>query len=226
MKILEEVVTNDGVLLVVSRENMLALRNGDTGYSCIYTDNEVYQPILLPVQKVAEAYSVSHTIHNAIILRGACCTIPRFLIKRFNNTIQIDSVEYLTAIVELTRKYFLNGIDTDKLNIINDDAYKFIHNTSNQYDFIFVDLFVGGVKSEKSHTRDFLIDLATHSTKQAIIVFNGYHSSLEQCRDLFQQGKTYFNQSLILRDERETCYIVFTNEVIDERTVKQYLLPA
>ena len=222
MKILEEVVTNDGVLLVVSRENMLALRNGDTGYSCIYTDNEVYQPILLPVQKVAEAYSV----HNAIILGGGCCTIPRFLIKRFNNTIQIDSVEYLTAIVELTRKYFLNGIDTDKLNIINDDAYKFIHNTSNQYDFIFVDLFVGGVKSEKSHTRDFLIDLATHSTKQTIIVFNGYHSSLEQCRDLFQQGKTYFNQSLILRDESETCYIVFTNEVIDERTVKQYLLPA
>ena len=72
MKILEEVVTNDGVLLVVSRENMLALRNGDTGYSCIYTDNEVYQPILLPVQKVAEAYSVSHTIHNAIILGGGC----------------------------------------------------------------------------------------------------------------------------------------------------------
>lgn len=226
MKILEEVVTSDGILSVVSRENMLALRNGDTGCSCIYTENEVYQPILLPVQKVVEAYSVSHTIHNAIILGGGCCTIPRFLIKRFNNTIQIDSVEYLPAIVELTRKYFLNGIDTDKLNIINDDAYKFIRNTSNQYDFIFVDLFVGGVRSEKSHTRDFLSDLVNHSTKQAIIVFNGYHSSLEQCRDLLKQGKTYFCQSLILRDESETRYIVFTNKNIDESTVKQYLLPA
>jgi spermidine synthase len=225
MKVLEEVITSDGVLSVVSRDNMLALRNGDIGYSCIFTDNEVFQPILIPVQKVAEAYSDFHTIHNAVILGGGCCTIPRFLIKRFKNTIQIDSVEYLSAIVELTRKYFLNGIDTNKLNIINDDAYKFIHNTSNQYDFIFVDLFVGGVKSEKSHTRDFLSDLVNHSTKQAIIVFNGYHSSLEQCRDLFQQGKTYFKQSLILRDESETCYIVFTNESIDERTVKQYILP-
>ena len=90
MKILEEVITSDGVLSVVSRDNMLALRNGDAGYSCIYTDNEVFQPILMPVQKVVEAYSDSHVIQNAVVLGGGCCTIPRFIIKRFNNTIQIS----------------------------------------------------------------------------------------------------------------------------------------
>ena len=49
MKVLEQVVTSDGVLSVVSRENMLALRNGNTGYSCIYADDEVFQPILIPL---------------------------------------------------------------------------------------------------------------------------------------------------------------------------------
>lgn len=226
MKILEKVVTSDGILSIVSHENMLALRNGDIGYSCIYTDNKVYQPIFIPVQKVAEAYSISHTIHNAVILGGGCCTIPRFLIKRFNNTIRIDSVEYQPAIVELTRKYFLNGIDTDKLNLINDDAYKYIRDTSSLYDFIYIDLFVGGMKSGKSHTMTFLSDVANHSTEQAAIVINGYHSSLEQCLHLSQRGKACFSRSYILRDESETCYVVFTNDSINEKELKQYLLPA
>jgi len=226
MRVLEKVVTSDGVLSVVSRENMLALRNGDIGYSCIFTDNEVFQPILIPVQKVAEAYSEFHTIHNAVILGGGCCTIPRFLIKRFNNTIQIDSVEYLSAIVELTRKYFLNGIDTDKLNIINGDAFVFIHNTPKKYDLIFVDLYVGGVKSVKSDTIDFLVDLANHATEQAIIIFNGYHSSFEQVTELCKQGQASFKGSFLMQDEFETYYIVFCNGEFDERTIKQYLLPA
>lgn len=226
MKVLEEVITSDGVLSVVSRDNMLALRNGDIGYSCIFTDNEVFQPILIPVQKVIEAFSDFHIIHNAVILGGGCCTIPRFLIKRFNNTIQIDSVEYLSAIVELTRKYFLNGIDADKLNIINDDAFVFINNTPKEYDLIFVDLYVGGVKSAKSDTMDFLTDLANHATEQAIIIFNGYHCSFEQVTDLCKQGQTYFSRAFLMRDEFDTYYIVFCNGELDERTVKQYLLPA
>ena len=226
MKLLEEVVTSDGVRSVVSRDNMLALRNGDIGYSCIYTDNEVFQPIWIPVQKVIEAYYDFHAIHNAVILGGGCCTIPRFLIKRFNNTIHIDSIEYLPAIVELTRKYFLNGIDTDKLNIINDDAFVFIHNTPQKYDLIFVDLYVGGVMSTKTNTIVFLADLANHATEQAIIIFNGYHSSFEQVTELCKQGQTYFNRSFLMQDEFDTYYIVFCNGEFDERTIKQYLLPA
>ncbi|MBO5579238.1 MAG: hypothetical protein J5952_02290 [Prevotella sp.] len=226
MKLLEQVATNDGVLSVVSRENMLALRNGDTGYSCIYTDDEVFQPILIPVQKVLDAYAQSHTIQDALILGGGCCTIPRFMIKRFGNTIQIDSVEYLSEIVELTRKYFLNGIDTDKLNIICDDAFSFIQVTPKQYDFIFVDLFVGGIKSEESHTIGFIQNLVAHLSAQSIIVFNGYHSSLEQCQNLCRQGSLYFDKSFLLQDESNTYYIVFVKGVFDEGTVKQYLLPA
>lgn len=224
MKVLEEIITSDGNLSVVSRENMLALRNGDIGYSCIYTDDEVYQPILMPVQKVVDAYSDFHIIHNAVILGGGCCTIPRFLIKRFNNTIQIDSVEYLSAIVELAQKYFLRGIDTDKLNIINDDAFLFIHNTQEKYDLIFVDLYVGGVRSEKSNTADFLRDLANHATEQAIIIFNGYHSSFEQVTNLLKQGNAYFKKSFLMQDEYETYYMVFYKGEFDERTIKQYLL--
>ena len=226
MRILDEVVTSDGVLSVVSRDNMLALRNGDTGYSCIYTGDEIFQPILLPVQKIVEIYSENNNLNNAAILGGGCCTIPRFMIKRFRNTIQIDSVEYLSAIVELTKKYFLDGIETDKLNIINDDAFRFIRNTTKKYDFIFVDLFVGGIKSEKSHTKEFLDDLIRHSNDHSIIIFNGYHSTLEQCRDLCQLGKPFFNQSFLLKDESDTYYIVFLNGNLDEMSIKQYLLPA
>lgn len=226
MKVLERVTTSDGVLSVVSRGNMLALRNGDTGYSCIYTDDEVFQPILIPVQKLLDAYSLSHVITSALILGGGCCTIPRFMIKRFHNTIEIDSVEYLSAIIDLTRKHFLRGIETDKLNLIHDDAFSFIRNIPHRYDFIFVDLFVGGIKSDESHTLSFLENLVAHTTEQSIIVFNGYHSSLEQCQDLCQQGMSYFSKSFLMCDESGTYYVVFVKGEFDERTVEQYLLPA
>lgn len=106
MIIAEKIKESCGALSVVQRGNMLALRNGNVGYSCIYTDDSIYQPILIHIQKLIEAYTSVYTIKNALVLGGGCCTIPRFLIKRYHNTICIDSVEYQSEIIALTRKYF------------------------------------------------------------------------------------------------------------------------
>lgn len=226
MKVLEEVETHDGILSVVSRDNMLALRNGNTGYSCIYTDDSIIQPILIPVQKLIASYAKNYPIMDALVLGGGCCTIPRFLIKQFDDSILVDSVEYQSKIIDLTRKYFLNGLITDKLNIIHDDAFSFIQETSKSYDFILVDLFIKDMYSEKSHTEAFLNDLKAHTKAQSLTIFNGYHSSLAHCKELCKIGKSYFDKTFLMVDESGTYYMVFIKGKIDEPTVSQYLLPA
>lgn len=209
LRIIEEVEVDDGVLSVVNRGNMLALRNGNTGYSCIYTDDSIYQPILEMPQHIVEVYSEGHTIKKAAILGGGCCTFPRFLIKRFSNTIQIDSVEYEPTIILLTRKYFLKGIDTNKLHIVNDDAFSFMRNTPKRYDFVLVDIFVGNIMSERINTKEFVSDLNSHTEGNSLVIFNGYNSSSELCKTLCDLGKPYFDTFTINDEECHNRYIVF-----------------
>ena len=54
-KLIDTVYTKIGTLSVISQGNMLALRNDSVGYSCIYTDQSIYQPILKEVQVTVSA---------------------------------------------------------------------------------------------------------------------------------------------------------------------------
>lgn len=64
MIIAEKIKESCGALSVVQRGNMLALRNGNVGYSCIYTDDSIYQPILIHIQNSSrpiQAYTLLRT---------------------------------------------------------------------------------------------------------------------------------------------------------------------
>ena len=225
MKTLKSVTSKDGLLSVVQRDNMLALRNGEIGYSCIYTDESVYQPILLPVQQVIESYAECHNVNHVAVLGGGCCTIPRFIIRRFNNSIQIDSVEYLSTIVELTKQYFLQGIATNRLNIVNEDAFHFIDNTTKKYDFIFVDMFVGQTWPKESKEPKFLTNLSQKTADDAIIMFNCYKLSHEQCAEFGHIGEPFIGKSYIIKDNDDSnYYVLFLKNECDEQCIKKYLL--
>lgn len=211
MKVLEEVTSDSGILSVVGRDNMLALRNGDVGYSCIYTDNSIYQPIYLSIQKLIETFYKTHAFNKALILGGGCCAIPRFIIKSFNNTVKIDSVEYDPIIVSLTKKYFLNGIPTNNLNIITDDAFAYLQRSDSLYDFVFVDLFVGNSIPDEVHSQDFKRNLIRNVGENSIIAFNAYNKSLNTCKAMCYNGEEIFEHYIIMQDEYGDYSIAFFN---------------
>ncbi|MBO4851978.1 MAG: hypothetical protein J5529_13925 [Prevotella sp.] len=213
MEVLERLSTNDGMLSVVKMGNMLALRNGDVGYSCIYTDASVYQPIYMPIQRLLLSFTQSNHIEDALVLGGGCCTIPRYIIKKFNNTVVIDTVEYCEEIIFLTQKYFLINLPTNNLNIIKDDAFSFIEKTNKKYDFIYVDLFVGSVIPKQAHTHSFLKCLSEHTKRNCLVAFNIYKSSIDECRNLTLLGSTYFKLFAIMTDEEDenSRYVIFLN---------------
>lgn len=201
-------------MTVVRRGNQQALWCNDIGYSCIYTDDSVYQPILIEPQRIVDRFSNAHTIKEALVLGGGCCTFARFLIKRFSNTVNIDSIEYLPSIIELARKYFLVNLETDKLNIVEDDAYHFIHNTTKQYDFILVDIFVGNIIPNLTNTYDFVSELTQHTSNNSVIVFNGYNGTIDLCKHLCELGKASF-KTFIVKDEDGTLFIIFIKGDMD-----------
>lgn len=217
MDVLESIISDDGMLSVVRRDNMLALRNGDVGYSCIYTDDSVYQPIYMPIQKLLFSFVQSSQLKDALVLGGGCCTIPRYIIKQFNNTVVVDTVESCEEIVSLTYKYFLTNLSIDKLNIITDDAFAFLKKSDKRYDFIYVDLFVGSDMPKQVHTHSFLKDLSEHIKHNYLIAFNVYKSSIDKCRCLTLSGSTFFKYCVIIADEEDedSRYVIFSNDSID-----------
>ena len=210
-KLIDTVYTKNGTLSVISQDNMLALRNGSVGYSCIYTDQSIYQPILKEVQEIIDAFHYNYNIDTALILGGGCCTIPRFMIKRFDNSVYIDSVEYMPEIIEITKKYFLKGLATDKLNIINGDAFRFINETETKYNVIFVDLFNGGRIVENVISESFIKNIHQHMANDAIAIVNTFQCSTTECNEIRKFGLKYFDHCFCKLDDFGTNFIVFVN---------------
>lgn len=209
--IIDTVHTKDGILTVIGKGNMLALRNGSVGYSCIYTDQSIFQPIFEDVQDIIDTFHNSYDIENTLILGGGCCTIPRFIIKRFDNSVYIDSVEYMSEIIDITKKYFLTGIETDKLNIINDDAFKFINETESIYDVIFVDLFNGGKIVDDVISESFIESINKHMKSEAIAIVNTFQCTIKERDEICRLVQKYFERYFCKIDDFGTNYIILVN---------------
>lgn len=209
--IIDTVYTKDGILTVIGKGNMLALRNGSIGYSCIYTDQSIFQPIFEDVQDIIDTFHNSYDIEKALILGGGCCTIPRFIIKRFDNSVYIDSVEYMSEIIDITKKYFITDIETDKLNIINDDAFKFINEAESIYDVIFVDLFNGGKIVDDVISESFIENINKHMKSEAIAIVNTFQCTAEERDEICRLGQKYFERYFCKIDDFGTNYIIWVN---------------
>lgn len=208
MPIIEEITTKTGVLSVIRDSGMLALRNNGVGQSCIFTDDSVIQLIYIKVQDLVRNFSNNAPIKNALVLGGGGCFFPRFLIQYFDNEINIDSVEYDGNVITLCKKYFLDDIPTDKLSLIEMDAFEFIGKTDKFYEVIFVDLFDGDKLTESVYSNSsFLSNLYTHTAEKSITIINTYTSSSSICDRIIEMGTHLFNHCYILK-EADALFIV------------------
>lgn len=79
---------------------------------------------------------------SILVLGCGAGSIPRIIYKELSLHSKIDAVEIDEKVIELGNKYFsLNQYPY--LNVIINDAMKFVDTTNNKYDFILVDLFKG-----------------------------------------------------------------------------------
>ena len=113
--------------------------------------------------------------------------------------------------IEITKKYFLKGLATDKLNIINGDAFRFINETGNKYNVIFVDLFNGGRIVEKVMSESFIENLHKHMKDEAVTIVNTFQCSTTERDEICKLGRKYFERCFCKLDEFGTNYIVFVN---------------
>ena len=97
------------------------------------------------------------------------------VIKTLRNEIgyngKITGVEIDAEIIEIANKYFeLNK--TENLDIIIDNAAKFVHKTSKKYELIIIDIFQDNVMPEFLFEEKFIQSVTRILNKNGIILFN------------------------------------------------------
>lgn len=212
--IFEENINGDYIRVIQHSDNKRSLKINEIGYSCIFTDNKnKYEPAYRGIQEFIESFSGYIELNNILVLGGGGGSILRFLVRNFPLIKKVDSVEINPLIVSLCKKYFIGDLmnnNNDKINIIEGDAFEFVKCTINQYDFIYVDLYIKEIIPDPTHHEEFVRDLKDCLLEIGVVVFNITFSG--NYDTLIKIGRRYFSNCIVLEGySAEEKYIIMTN---------------
>lgn len=128
-------------------------------------------------QAMEKVKSKKLKIKSALILGLGGGTLA-YLLEKFYTPERIDGIEFDKEVINIGKKYFyLNSLE--KLNVIHDDAVKWIHSRSQQkipearkYDVIFMDVFQVEVTPLSCETTDFFEKNARLLKKGGLLSLN------------------------------------------------------
>ena len=117
---------------------------------------------------------------RVLLLGLGAGTIAKIITGRFGS-VTIDGVEIDPLMVELGKKYF--GLDSPNLNIIIDDATKFVKEARFKYDLVCVDLFMGGSVPKEIQSREFLESIKQLLQEKGLLAINKIFSGQKELED-------------------------------------------
>lgn len=150
-KTLFKVKTNYGTFRVVDdKQNRLLMCNQHIE-SAINLDKK--DDLLFPyMQRFSYAFVLNPKIKKVLLLGGGAFAYPRYFLNQYPNK-EIDVVEISKEVLDINQKYFfLDDVKNERMNIICDDGFHFLQRSSQKYDFIINDAFIGNQLMGKDAT--------------------------------------------------------------------------
>lgn len=217
-RIIAEHEDTNGIIRVIQHsDNKRSLKINEIGYSCIYTDNtHKFEPVYIAIQEFIESLNKKFPLNNICILGGGGGTIIRFFLKNIKSVKKIDSIEINPVINHFCRKYFISDLLRLKENkkiiqLIDGDAFDFVRNAKNQYEFIYVDLYHKELIPLNALQENFIADIKECLSDNGVVVFNMTFS--DKCEELLEMGKKYFSNCQLLNGHiDEEKYVVLSNQ--------------
>lgn len=123
-------------------------------------------------------------VHKTLVLgMGAGCVIHS-LRDKFNYHAFIKAVEIDPVVIEIAEKKF-NIKRSAQLEIVKDDAIKYIQKTQKKFDLIIVDIFIDLEVPQKIYSKNFWNDLESKLKLNGYILFNAGIDMIDQQIDDF-----------------------------------------
>lgn len=152
-------------------ENVALCLNNDTLE--LSTENAIYS-YGKNYYAFADAYEKlkikNYSIKNVLILGMGMGSIVEILEKHFYK-LDFTGIEADSVIIELYNKY-IQPKEGFNVNIIENDAYEYVKDSTDQYDMINIDIFIDDVIPHPFHDHAFLENIKRRLSPKGIVLFN------------------------------------------------------
>lgn len=159
-------------------------------------------------------------IKTSLVLGGGGFSYPKYYINKYPEK-TMDVVEIDPEMIKISYDYFyLDEVDENRLNVINEDAFSYIDKCDKKYDSIFVDLYCERDVIYNSITKDTTSKLKKILNDDGILSFNymlvlGTEDKLrmyvDNLYDSFKYVKAYITDNCF-SNEAGNIFIVASNK--------------
>ncbi len=121
--------------------------------------------------KAFEQIHLNESIEDVLILGFGLGSIPYMLEEKFGKNYSYTGVELDEEVIYLASKYVLSDLKSDVM-LIEADAINFMHQCTQAFDLICIDIFVDDQIPEVFLTEDFLHLIKESLAANGLVVFN------------------------------------------------------
>lgn len=115
--------------------------------SGIYLDEEMKNELLFPYMRCfSYAFTLNKNIRNVLLIGGGTFSYPRYFLDHYRRA-HLTVVEMNKNMIDLSLSYFgMDDLDIEEksnITVICEDAFSWLNNTDQKYDWIINDAFCG-----------------------------------------------------------------------------------
>lgn len=121
--------------------------------------------------KTFEQIELNDSIEDVLILGFGLGSIPYMLEEKFGKKYRYTGVELDEEVIYLASKYVLSDLNSDVM-LIEADAINYMHQCTQAFDMICIDIFVDDQIPDVFLTTDFLHLVKNSLTDNGLVVFN------------------------------------------------------
>ncbi|MFZ1750833.1 MAG: fused MFS/spermidine synthase [Saprospiraceae bacterium] len=142
--------------------------------NAIYSYGDKYHNFRLSFEKMKLG---DKDLNDVLLLGFGLGSIPFMLEKVFGKKYNYTGIEIDESVIRLASQYVINDLSSE-ISLVKADAYHFVHQTSEKYDLICMDIFIDNKIPEIFLSHEFLKALTKILSKNGIVMFNhiGYTS--------------------------------------------------
>lgn len=125
-------------------------------------------------------------LSRTLTLGGGGGSVPLYILQSYENT-HVDIVEINADSIRTSKEYFLPDYtqgDTPRASLLQADAKDAVKTLQPPYQFIFCDLYVGGIPAEIVYDPAFARDISRLAGDEGLLVVNGDSLSMAGLRGM------------------------------------------
>ena len=156
------------------------------------TSNYSYGSLQKVLHQGLSIIKFDSSVKKVLVLGLGAGSIADTIRNDFKSAAYIEFIDNDPEVIKIAKNEF--GINKfENINIINSDAYDYVKTSSNKFEVIIVDIFIGNIIPQKFTTPEFINELIGALGPNGKIIYNSMRSTmkkeiLDQIKSIFEQG--------------------------------------